>query len=188
MKTKQKHIKILEVTIDSKEEFYAYINKNYMLLRGFLFELNGNFDSEVKEFLDSKNLSYVGSDVFKSDHVFKKKGNISDNPLIKKTKNKPSRIIINDTLRSGQEIDEDVDLSIFGRVNSGSKVISSKNIEVFNEIDGTVICNGDYLVIKSINKGSVMYKGTILDNDAFNGVYKIVYLDEDTKEVVIKEL
>lgn len=189
MKTKQKNLKVLEVTIDSKEEFFSYVNKNYLLVRSFLFELSGNYDSEVKEFLDSKNISYVGSDIFKSERLFKKKQSTTllyDSPQVVECTKKLSRVILMETVRSGQEIEEDVDLSIFGRINSGSKVISSKNIEVFNEIDGTVICNGDYLILKSINKGSVMFKGTILDKDIFNGSYKMVYFEDN--EVKVKDL
>jgi septum site-determining protein MinC len=188
MKTKQKHLKVLEIIIDDKSEFFSYADKNYLLLKNFLFELSGNVDSEVKEFLDSRNISYVTSDVFKSKEMFRKKSSGSLNDLLKNKKSdeKPKKITINETLRSGQEIDVDVDLTIFGRINSGSRVISSKNIEVFNEIDGTVICNGDYLVIKSINNGSVMFKDTILDPEDFDGSYKIVYLENN--QVKMKEL
>jgi septum site-determining protein MinC len=189
MKTKQKNLKVLEVTIDEKSEFFSYADKNYLLLKNFLFELSGNVDSEVREFLDSRNISYVTSDVFKSQEMFRKKSSSSLNELLKGKKQKdvkPQKLTIYEPLRSGQEIEEDIDLIIFGRINSGSRVISSKNIEVFNEIDGTVICNGDYLVIKSINSGSVMFRDTILSADDFNGSYKMVYFEDN--EVKMKDL
>jgi septum site-determining protein MinC len=188
MKTKQKHLKVLDIVIDDKSEFFSYADKNYLLLKNFLFELSGNVDGEVREFLDSRNISYVTSDVFKSKEMFRKKSSNSLNELLKgkKKEEKPQKMTIYEPLRSGQEIEEDIDIVIFGRINSGSRVISSKNIEVFNEIDGTVICNGDYLVIKSINNGSVMFRGTILNSEDFDGSYKMVYFEDE--KVKMKEL
>ena len=185
MKTKQKSLKVLEITIEDKTQFFNYIKKNRLLIRSFLLEIDG-LDDEVELFLKEQNIAYIDINLLKEYNLYKKKSDTGLNELLRGTKNdSKDKIVIDKMIRSGEEIEEDVDLVILGRINSGSRVICSKNIEVFNEIDGTVIANGDYMIIKSIGSGSVMFRGEIFDRDSFEKEYIYLYFDDGVK---IKEI
>ena len=84
------------------------------------------------------------------------------------------KIIKNVTVRSGEDIVTNGDVSIFARVNSGAKIKAEGCVEVFDTIDGLVECSGEYMLIKSIGKGTVMFGGSKLEAAAFDGSLKKV--------------
>ena len=84
-------------------------------------------------------------------------------------------ILVDKNLRSGEAIKADSDVVVTGRINSGALVETSKNAVILDVVDGDVRVDGDFVIIKTIKKGSVMLKGVLLDKDALDGELKMAF-------------
>lgn len=97
-----------------------------------------------------------------------------------------TRLVINRVLRSGENIQNDGDVVVFGRVNSGAKVISGGCVEIFEEIDGLVECEGEYMIIRSIGKGSVVFKNETVKKESL--IYDLNRLFFENAKLQIKKV
>jgi septum site-determining protein MinC len=201
MKAKQKNLRIFEINIANDDEFFAYMNKNLILLKDFFLLIDGHISEKIKEYLDEQNLCYK----FAKDCTIKMpskhntnesraimeetetpKAAVSKEPSIRIISEKIKTLLIEQPIRSGREIVHEGDVTIFGRVNSASKVIAEGNVEVYGVIDGLVQCDGDYMIVKELGKGHIIFNGDILDRDAFDGkLKKVTYGKEGA---IIKDL
>lgn len=141
------------------------------------------FDTQVEQ--DSSHIQYVEKVVEKVviQTVYVEK---EDSGNTVESVHKDDRIVKNNTMRSGEDIATTADVAIFARVNSGAKIKSDGCVEIFDTIDGLVECNGPYMIIKSIDKGTVVFNGTKIDSTLFNGRLKKVSLVDG--KIEIKEL
>jgi septum site-determining protein MinC len=99
---------------------------------------------------------------------------------------KRDKLIISKPLRSGEEIITEDDIVVFARINSGAIIKTDGNAEIFGIVDGHIEVNGDYLILKNINKGEVIFNSESLDKTIFNGIIKkITFVDGvlDIKEL-----
>ncbi len=187
IKAKQKNLRVFEIEIDSKDEFFAYMEKNYILLKEYLLVLRGSVDSEVEEYLRVRAIGFYNASL-------KPLNKLSSTNIDIEYKNSEESEEVEErgrgdvcffrTIRSGEEIEENGSVSIFGRVNSGSRIFSKGNISIFGEVDGVVESEGDFMVIQKIGSGHVVFKGEILDNDKIVGGMKKIYLKN---EIIIIE-
>jgi len=201
MKAKQKNLRIFEIEITNDDEFFAYMNKNLILLKEFFLLIHGHISDAVRNYLDENNLCYK----FANECNIKMPGkhNTNENRAIipetapKNTdapkertlrivSEKVKTLLIEQPIRSGREIIHEGDVTIFGRVNSASKVIAEGNVEVYGVIDGLVQCDGDYMIVKELGKGHIIFNGDILDKEAFDGTPKKVTYGKDG--AIIKDL
>ena len=44
-----------------------------------------------------------------------------------------------------------------GAINAGAKIISTESIEIFDEVEGTIICTGEYIIVKKNEKGTILF-------------------------------
>lgn len=84
-------------------------------------------------------------------------------------------VLVDKNLRSGEEIKADSDVIVIGRINSGATVETSKNAVILDAVDGDVRVEGDFIIIKTIKKGSVMLKGILLDKEMLDGELKMAF-------------
>jgi|GEM_PF-439182 len=96
---------------------------------------------------------------------------------------KSTKIIKDSTVRSGEDIVTDGDVSIFARVNSGAKIKAGGCVEIFDTIDGLVECSGEYMLVKNIGKGTVIFNGHKIDSFALDGKIKRVSMQNDKLEI-----
>ncbi len=201
MKAKQKNLRIFEIDVVNDDEFFAYMNKNLILLKDFFLLIKGHVSDAIKEYLDTQGLCYKLAEECNIKMPSKHNTNESraimeqtespaksaaKEPSIRIVSEKVKTLLIEKPIRSGREIVHEGDVTIFGRVNSASKVIAEGNVEVYGIIDGLVQCDGDYMIVKEIGKGHVIFNGDILDKDAFDGKpKKITYGKEGA---IIKDL
>jgi septum site-determining protein MinC len=186
VKAKQKTLRIFDMTIEQEADFFPYMEKNLILLREYLLMLSGEVTPKIVDYLNQNNICFMQT---KDCHVkLSSKQNtpqqaptreqISTNNPQKSVIVQESKIIktllLQKPVRSGEEIVHDGDVTIFGRVNSAAKVMAEGNVEIYGTIDGLVQCDGDYMIIKDIGKGYVVFNGDILDKDQFNGNLKKV--------------
>lgn len=195
MKAKQKTLRVFDIQIKSEAEFFPYMDKNLILLKEYFLILSGDVTPKVTKYLDKNNLCFIIADdcslklITKSNKPTKndtmakvsskKTENVTNNSqssdTIVKTR-KIETLVFEKTIRSGEEVIHDGDVTIFGRVNSAAKVIAEGNVEVYGTIDGLVQCDGDYMIVKDLGNGHIIFNGDILEKELFDGnLKKITY-------------
>ncbi|NWF66130.1 MAG: septum formation inhibitor [Campylobacterales bacterium] len=196
MQVRQKNIRIFEIVLNSdSENLIDYINKNYPLVKDNIFLIKGDISKELVEFLNKQNICFVDMNSFENYEKIVSKGkeitkNEKEIKIITAHEIKDDTVetkkVFNRTIRSGEEINTDYDIVVFGRVNNGSKIISKGNVEIFGNVEGMVICDGSYMILKSVKSDNIFFNGENIDKNSFDGKIKKVYLNENNIE--IKEL
>jgi septum site-determining protein MinC len=194
IKAKQKTVRIFDINIKNERDFFPYMDKNLVLLKEYMLVLSGDVTQKVTKYLESHNICFVVAedcnlkiktksdsdtksdimrkseqdiqkDVRKSTISSQQKAIIAQSPKMK-------TLVLERPVRSGEEIIHESDVTIFGRVNSASKVLAEGNVEVYGTIDGLVQCDGSYMIIKDLGKGHIIFNGDILEREQFNGNLK----------------
>lgn len=180
MRVKQKSIRAFEFTIsglDDEKEFLLYVQQNLEILKNFLISINGELSAEAKEYLKESALKTI----FEGDSLLNK--NVADKISAKEVhekeecnknedaeKEQKSGLISYDApIRSGNRVECEDDIAIFKRINSGAKVVARKNAIILGTVDGDVEVNGDYLIIKEIGKGNIIFNGEEVEKDSVGG-------------------
>lgn len=235
MKAKQKSIRIFEIECEDISEFEAYLNKNCVLLNGFLLLLKGDAKGAFAKECKKRGLCYAQLGECDESALLVKKevpqslaasdGVKEEQPVkaqeapaevkpaeqvepVKKTASKqqaslpiepktepkteikseppkpaeqkahpPKTVVVTKNLRSGEAIETDSDVTVVGRINSGAKVKTSANATILEAVDGDVEVWGDYLMIRTINKGTVTFRGEQIKKESLNGKMKLVTFD-----------
>ncbi len=198
MKAKQKNLRIFDIEITSDEEFFAYMKKNQILLKDFFLLINGHISDDVVKFLDEEGFCYklakdcnikIPSKQTSSENrdIMEPKANTSQ-PATKHTvvREVVRTLVRHQPVRSGVEIVHEGDITLFARVNSAAKVIAEGNVEAYGTIDGVIQCDGEYMIVKDLGKGHIIFNGEILDRDLFDGKPKKITYEKS--EVVVKDL
>ncbi len=200
MKAKQKTIRIFDIEIESENDFFLYMDKNLILLKEYLLLLRGSITPKVTEYLEKHNICFVLAEkcnlklstktnqTNKSDIIIKDRSNtINSQPTVNmESTKKCATLLLEKTIRSGEEVVFDGDITIFGRVNSAAKVIAEGSVEVYGVIDGLVQCDGSYMIVKELGKGHIIFNGDILEKEQFDGNLKKV--TKSPKGAVIKDI
>ncbi|OQX74494.1 MAG: hypothetical protein B6D59_02300 [Campylobacteraceae bacterium 4484_4] len=211
MKAKQKNLRIFEIEIENESDFFAYMEKNLILLREYLLMIGGIVTPAIHTYLQEQQICYVESEKcnvksFSKTNIGTERGIIEQKsePMTEMEETpaktvtpevdsrqdhppeKPKTIIFDRTVRSGEEIVTEGNVTIFGRLNSGAKVIAGGVVEIYGDVDGMVQCDGDYMIVRNLGRGHIIFDGNILDSEAFDGkMKKILKKDGMT---VIKDL
>ncbi len=229
MKAKQKSIRIFEIECENISEFEAYLNKNGVLLNGFLLLLKGDTKGAFAKECKKRGLCYaqmgecnesallvkkevpqplvapepvktpeIPTEVKREEQAVSTRKTLPKQqaslPIEPKVEPKPENkseplkpaeqkadsrktIVVTKNLRSGEAIETDLDVTVVGRINSGAKVKTSANATILEAVDGDVEVWGDYLMIKTIGKGTVTFRGEQIKKESLNGKMKLVTFD-----------
>lgn len=189
MKVKQQTLKGFEFDIEDSASFKEYYNKNAPLIKGHLLILSGRVDTDVKSFLDEKKAAYV--DTNETSLLMRKKRatavleDLSSDSSCEQAKSKDVKVYYR-TIRSGEVIDSQNDLVFFERINSGAVIECSESVQIFGIIEGLIRCDGEYILLKEIGQGTVLFHGEELDKSQFNGHLKLVKYEKNA--IVIKDI
>ncbi len=166
MKVKQKSIRSFEFVLEGSDEGPAlleYTQQNLEILKNYLLVIEGDAGAETLEALKNLGLRVLGN---------------SNGLVAKGRENRPLATVAKPTekesasggtqtytapIRSGTELECDDDVIIFGRINSGARVVAKKNAIIFSLIDGTVEASGDYLIARRVGKGHLYFHGESVD-------------------------
>ncbi len=203
MKAKQKNLRIFYIELDGEDDFFSYMEKNFILLKDYFLMISGEATPKIIDFLEDKNICYKLAE--KCNIRKNSKTNVGNNNAIIRRDTSPKAIeetkriisesqgknskcektlLINKPVRSGEEIVHHGDVTVFGRVNSAAKVICSGNAKVYGVIDGLIQCDGEYMVIKDLGKkGFIIFNGDILDRADFDGNLKKVIKTKEGIEI-----
>lgn len=175
MQVKQKNIRAFEFTvneIDDEKELLQYVDKNLELLKNFLISIIGELTEEAKFHLEKNGLTVVFAKHLTNTEKKSAEKIISGESSKKEENNKI--ITYDNPIRSGNKIECNDDVIMFKRINSGAKIIARKNAIILATIDGDVEASGDYLVVRNIGKGVVVFNGEEVKRDLVNGrLFKI---------------
>lgn len=197
MKVKQHTLQIFEFILDKEEteKFFNYFQKNEPILQHYTIVLSGDIDfSDIEGFLNERNICYL-INTKKCNFNSRNKVEISLDevedtiPEEKEKKNIKIREVYEKPIRSGVAIQSDRDIAIFSQINDGAEVETSGNLEIFGTVNGKVICNGSYMIIRDIGEsGTVIFNGVILEKKRFQTKQaKLLKLDFNRK-LIVEEL
>jgi len=202
MRVKYKNIRVFDIEIENDEKFFSYFEQNGLLLKEHLLMLKGNVSDKITNFLDKNDICYYDTTKCKLKNLLNKsnkeieKGKKSLNKVqfFNESKEEESlekrnkTVVFNRPIRSGEEIVSKSDIIIFGRVNSGSKIKAYGNIEVFGEIDSLIECEGEFMLLRKISLGNVIFNGEVLDKKLFADMSKIKKVTYYNGKIEIKDL
>jgi len=190
MKVKQQTLKGFECEVESTEDFIQYYSKNAPLMQGHLLILQGNITAEIKVFLDKQNAPYIDGNERplqtrkKRSTAVLEEVNVPEVNVEKSSSKKEGvSMVFHRTIRSGEAIHINENLVFFGRINSGALVETTGSVQSFGIIDGIIRSEGDFLIIRQIGLGSVVFHGEELDNASFNGQLKLVEYKNSAIEI-----
>ncbi len=209
VEARQKNFRAFIFMQGDAQETIAYIEKNFVLLKDFLiifaYPVRTADSTSLYDYLLFKNLNFIESPEIKKGetcgqihlslenpptHSAVSSNNHSsvDSSLESQTikdEAKPT-LVFHRTIRSGEEIIAQGDLTIFGRINSGAHIQSEGNIQIFGSISGNVFCNGDYMILGKVVEGNVLFHGEILDKELLQHNQNKIYKKQN--EIMIEEL
>jgi len=180
---------------DEKEKFFNYFKRNEPILKNFTIVLSGDMDfSDIEEFLNEREVCYLINskecDFNSRNRVEISLDEVEDIiPEEREKKNIKVREVYEKPIRSGVAIQSDRDIAIFSQINDGAEVETSGNLEIFGTVNGKVICNGSYMIIRDIGEsGTVIFNGVILEKKKFQTKQaKLLKLDFNRK-LIVEEL
>jgi septum site-determining protein MinC len=151
---KQKTIRTF--VVEDFNKLKSVVESKYDLVKNYYFLLKEK-NEEVESFLKEKNLNYiVENNIFTFNKEKTKEIQIIEKEKI--IEKKVNTKIYDKIIRAGVEIDSEENLIFLNRINAGAKIKSSENIEIFDECEGDVICDGDYLIVRK-NRGNIIFRG-----------------------------
>ncbi len=179
MQSKQYSIKVYECTIDDEERFISFFNKNYTLFKDHLIVINGYLSQNIKNYLNSKSLIFLNNiklpkgrsrkaleeefSVQKREHDIDKI--IAQTELEKLSNRLQNNLsVIDQIVRSGRVIEIYGDLLLLNRVNSGATVYSSGNLIITELVEGSIRCDGNFMIIMASSKANVIFNGVEINS------------------------
>ncbi|MDO7253301.1 septum site-determining protein MinC [Helicobacter cappadocius] len=182
IKTRQKNIKIFEFSGGETQEYIDFITKNFILLKDYLFVFKHKIEAGLESFLNEMKITYVVNETdFKGRDV----------EVLKVSNIKTQAKIYQKNIRSGEELDSSGDLIFLGNINNGAKITTEGSITIFGKCDGVIVCLGEYIILRNVNSGHIVFQGEILSLKMIerinsNDFLKIITKDGDN--ILIKEI
>ena len=176
MKTRQYSAKILEITLEDEENFIQFFEKNYRFFQNHLIVINGEENQKIQDYMKSKNLTAVFNLSLPAHNVEKQKRELQSSPS---TQKKNSLKVLDKLVRSGQEIRVDGDLLLLNRVNSGGSIVINGSLIVTQKVDGSIRCEGDFMLLKASSKANIVFHGVEVDNKFLQNKLNRVELVDD---------
>jgi len=193
MKTKQKSVRIFEIITNDYEKLTNFIEKKGILLKRFLLVIKTE-NEKIKDYFKNKpyEVRFVRPDFDASDEkididedsqvkVVEKiiKVPVEVEKIVEKDVDSTKTEIFDKIIRSGFEINSKNKLIFLDRINAGAKIYSDSEIELFGEVFGTVICNGNYMIVKKAQKGTIIF-----NNEELPEITKLSFISkEGIKEI-----
>lgn len=183
MRTKQYSVKVCEMTLVNEDEFISFFETNYILFKDHLIVINGQMTQKVEAYLKQKELQYLVNATLpkgqgrvaiekeiqeqKEQHQIEQEQ--KEKELSKLSNKLQNNLKVRDTLvRSGQELNIDGDLLLLNRVNSGASIIINGNLIITQIVDGSIRCNGNFMMLQASPKANIVFNDIEIDNSSLN--------------------
>jgi septum site-determining protein MinC len=183
VQTKQYSVKVFETVITDEDEFIAFFDKNSIFFKNHLISISGIVNEKITNYLDDKSLRYIiNAELLRSKNV----KDFDTSALVEQKEQNPQQSadkvqdnlkVIDKLVRSGQELKIEGDLLLLNRVNSGGSLNVDGNLIVTQIVDGSVRCNGNFMMLKASPKANIIFHDVEVDNS---------YLKERLNRVELK--
>ena len=179
MKSKQYSLKVYETTIIDEVEFMEFFDKNDTLFKDYLILITGECSSNIKKYLENKELTYLHNITLPKGRRRKaleeelKSQNVDAAVLAEIAQNKLDELstqlqnnltVLDEIVRSGQELDIQGDLLLLNRVNSGATIKTTGNIIITKVVEGAIRCAGNFMMLTASPKANIVFHGVEVDN------------------------
>lgn len=183
MRTKQYSVKVCEMTLTNEDEFISFFEINYVLFKDHLIVINGELTKKVEEYLNKKELQFlvnvtlpkgqgrlaIEKEIQEQKEQHELEQQQIEQELSKLSNKLQNNLKVRDTLvRSGQELNIDGDLLLLNRVNSGASIIINGNLIITQIVDGSIRCNGNFMIIKASSKANIVFNDIEVNNSSLN--------------------
>ncbi|MEA3492523.1 MAG: septum site-determining protein MinC [Campylobacterota bacterium] len=183
MKGKQYSVKVYETTIENiedEEKFISFFDTNYTLFKNRLIVIQGKLSHKVEKFLADKSLKYIHNIELPTSHTRqvtevelnetkaqdeKKQAEIEEEMSKLSDRLHNNLKVFDGMVRSGQELNIDGDLLLLNRVNSGATINTTGNLIITRVVEGSIRCNGNFMMLSNSPKANIIFHGVQVDND-----------------------
>lgn len=179
MQSNQYSVKVYETTITDENKFIAFFDTNYILFKDYLIVIKGGISKKIEEYLDSKSLKFLvdvnlpkgrGRKAGEKELEEQKRQNVINQQIAQEKLSELSdRLqnnlkVLDSLVRSGVELKIDGDLLLLNRVNSGATIRCSGNLIITQIVEGTIHCNGNFMMLSASPKSNIIFNGVVVDN------------------------
>jgi len=183
LRTKQYSVKVCEMTLNNEDEFISFFEVNYILFKDHLIVINGQMTQKVEAYLKEKQLQYlvnatlpkgqsrvaIEKEIQEQKEQHKIEQLQKEQELSKLSHRLQNNLKVKDTLvRSGQELNIEGDLLLLNRVNSGATIVINGNLIITQIVDGSIRCNGNFMMLQASPKANVVFNDIEIDNASLN--------------------
>jgi septum site-determining protein MinC len=159
MKTRQRSVRVFEIITENYDKFLRFVAKREITLKKYFVVIRTE-NKKIKEYLENNDFEYrvVKPDFEASNEKLEIEEDHNNGMVEAKAKTNSTKTEIFDKIiRSGEEINSNNRLIFLKRINAGAKIISTESIEIFDEVEGTIICTGEYIIVKKNEKGTILF-------------------------------
>ncbi|NPA55624.1 MAG: hypothetical protein GXO40_04590 [Epsilonproteobacteria bacterium] len=171
MKTKQKSVRVFEIVSNNYEKVTNFIEKKGILLKRFLLVIKTDNKDIINYFQDKPyEVRFVKPDFDGSDEVIQIEDeeqsssttNVEVNTVDNADVGLQKTEIFDRIIRSGSEIRSTNKLVFLQKINAGAKVYSTQEIEIFAGVEGDVVCDGEYMIVKQAKENKIIFQNETL--------------------------
>lgn len=194
MIVKQKNLRVFHITVSSKEDFLDYLKKNKILLMEFFLLIDGEVDESIEKILENEGMCYknISTCKLKLSSVKKELAPLAPKQVEQKEMileepiSKDKLKIYERPIRSGEEINEELPVVVFGRINSGANLFCTQSVSIYGIIDGLVQCDGEYIVLHGLSqRGNLIFNGEIIERELLqDNVLQKITLKNNTIDII----
>ena len=179
MKSNQYSVKIYETRIDDEEKFMSFFDANHTLFKDHLIVIQGDLPKNIETYLKVKQLKYLHNfdlpkgrsrKALESElNAEKAERAISQQIAEAKVEELSTRLqnnltVLDEMIRSGRELNIEGDLLLLNRVNSGATINTLGNLIVTKIVEGSIRCNGNFMMIMASPKANIVFHGVEVEN------------------------
>jgi len=179
LKSNQYSVKIYETQIDDEAEFISFFDANYTLFKDHLIVIQGKLPKSIETYLKVKSLKYLHNfdlpkgrsrKALESElNAEKAERAVSQQIAEAKVEELSTRLqnnltVLDEMIRSGRELNIDGDLLLLNRVNSGATINILGNLIVTKIVEGSIRCNGNFMMIMASPKANIVFHGVEVEN------------------------
>jgi len=194
MIVKQKNLRVFHITVSNKEDFLDYLKKNKILLMEFFLLIDGEVDESIEKILEKEGMCYknISTCKLKLSSVKKELAPLAPKQVEQKEMileepiSKDKLKIYERPIRSGEEINEELPVVVFGRINSGANLFCTQSVSIYGIIDGLVQCDGEYIVLHGLSqRGNLIFNGEIIERELLqDNVLQKITLKNNTIDII----
>ncbi len=184
----QNHLIVIQGELSKKIESYLkekslkFIH-NVVLPRG---KVKNSIRKSLEEDLESEKIQNLASQKLAEEKLEAEKEQslatqqIAEDKLVELSNKLENNLkVLDGIIRSGRELNIEGDLLLLNRVNSGATINISGNLIVTMVVEGSIRCNGNFMMLAASPKANIVFHGIEVDNRLLEDKLNRVELEDN---------